>query len=155
MLKTFGMFLIGPGLFLVYFPYRIIMKAGKELGPHNALSYPAIFFWLSGAYLIFGSIRSFIFEGKGTPAPWDAPKELVKHRVYKMNRNPMYTGVLMFMLGTYVWSQVFSLLLYLLAFWLLFHLGVLLYEEPTLKKKFGQPYLYYLKSTNRWLPKLK
>jgi protein-S-isoprenylcysteine O-methyltransferase Ste14 len=37
---------------------------------------------------------------------------------------------------------------------LIFHLFVSLYEEPTLRKKFGAAYENYCRSVPRWIPKL-
>jgi protein-S-isoprenylcysteine O-methyltransferase Ste14 len=37
--------------------------------------------------------------------------------------------------------------------WGMFFLFVLLYEEPTLREKFGDSYTDYCKRVNRWLPR--
>ena len=38
---------------------------------------------------------------------------------------------------------------------LIVHLFVTLYEEPTLKRKFGAGYEEYLKKVPRWVPKFR
>lgn len=154
-IKTIILFIIGPGLALVYLPHLIIKYSGVSFGAQNWFSYLAIIFWLSGIYLVYKSLMNFIFIGSGTPAPFDPPKNLVTINVYQFNRNPMYTGALAFMLGTFIWTQIIWLLFYLAIFWIFFHCGVVFYEEPKLKQKFGQPYLDYLQKVPRWLPKLK
>ena len=35
-----------------------------------------------------------------------------------------------------------------------FHLFVLLVEEPSLEKRFGESYAAYRRATNRWVPRL-
>ncbi len=41
------------------------------------------------------------FEGQGTPAPIDPPKELVARGLYCFVRNPMYLGGLLSVLGPF------------------------------------------------------
>jgi protein-S-isoprenylcysteine O-methyltransferase Ste14 len=40
------------------------------------------------------------------------------------------------------------------VWWLLFHLLVVLYEERTLRAKFGADYEVYCRRTPRWIPRL-
>jgi hypothetical protein len=40
------------------------------------------------------------------------------------------------------------------AWWLLFHLLVILYEEPALRGRFGRDYDVYCQRTPRWIPRL-
>jgi protein-S-isoprenylcysteine O-methyltransferase Ste14 len=35
------------------------------------------------------------------------------------------------------------------------HVFVVLYEEPTLRRQFGESYEQYLREVPRWIPKLK
>jgi protein-S-isoprenylcysteine O-methyltransferase Ste14 len=41
-----------------------------------------------------------------------------------------------------------------LLLFLLVHLFVLFYEEPTLTRKFGSPYREYRRTVRRWIPRL-
>jgi protein-S-isoprenylcysteine O-methyltransferase Ste14 len=45
------------------------------------------------------------------------------------------------------------LLLYASLMLCVFHLFVVLYEEPTLKRQFGASYECYYKSVPRWIPR--
>ncbi len=74
------------------------------------------------------------FEGQGTPAPIDPPKELVARGLYCFVRIPMYLGGLLIILGHFVWLQSLWLLLYAGGLFLMFHFFVVLYAEPTLQK---------------------
>jgi protein-S-isoprenylcysteine O-methyltransferase Ste14 len=42
-----------------------------------------------------------------------------------------------------------------LVVWLAFHLFVLAYEEPTLRRTFGPEYEKFCASVPRWIPRLK
>jgi protein-S-isoprenylcysteine O-methyltransferase Ste14 len=65
----------------------------------------------------------------------------------------MYVGVLLAILGQALWFGSVATLRYALAVALLFHLFVVFYEEPTLRRKFGKSYTQYSLEVPRWLPK--
>ncbi len=97
-------------------------------------------------------VWNFIFIGKGTPAPIDPPKELVAVGLYRYIRNPMYASGIIVLLGWLVWSPSLPLLIAPILFFAAAHSFVLLYEEPTLKRKFGAAYEDYLQRVPRWIP---
>jgi protein-S-isoprenylcysteine O-methyltransferase Ste14 len=105
-----------------------------------------------GLAIVLWCVRDFYVIGKGTLAPWDPPKKLVILGLYRYVRNPMYIGVLAFVLG---WSIIAGSPLmagYVIAIATAFHLRVLLYEEPTLERLFGSEWTRYRQSVNRWWP---
>lgn len=108
---------------------------------------------LPGLMIIFVCVRDFRKTGRGTPAPIDPPKELVVVGLYRFVRNPMYIGVLTVLCGESMILHSFTHMIYFLIVFLGFHLFVVLYEEPTLGKKFGSPYADYRKRVPRWIPK--
>ena len=83
----------------------------------------------------------------------DAPKRLVARGLYRFVRNPMYVGVLLAILGQALWFGSAATLWYAMVAALFFHLFVVFYEEPTLRRKFGESYTEYAKSVPRWMPK--
>lgn len=98
-------------------------------------------------------VWEFAVTGRGTPAPFDAPRRLLIRGPYRHVRNPMYVSVLLTIVG---WSLVFRapiLLLYGAAWAAIFHLFVVFYEEPTLRRNFGQSFEEYTHQVNRWLPR--
>jgi protein-S-isoprenylcysteine O-methyltransferase Ste14 len=111
-------------------------------------------FMLIGGIFVFLCAGTFVLWGRGTPAPFDAPRRFVAVGPYKYVRNPMYIGgwIVLFGFGLYLHS--FSILLMSLAALLLAHLFVILYEEPHLRDKFGATYLDYCNSVPRWIPRL-
>ena len=90
--------------------------------------------------------------GRGTPAPVDAPKKLVVRGLYRFCRNPMYVGVLTVILGWVVWFWSWQLLIYAIGVWLMFQTFIVLYEEPALRRLFGDEFETYTQRVGRWLP---
>lgn len=90
---------------------------------------------------------------RGTPAPIDPPKELVVRGLYRWVRNPMYVGVLVLIAGEALLYQAAILLLYVAALWTMFHSFVMFYEEPHLRKAFGESYERFLRDVPRWIPR--
>ena len=97
----------------------------------------------------------FAFAGEGTPAPIDPPKMLVWQGLYRIVRNPIYVGVLLVLLGEAILFESQMLLAYVPVVWLWLHLFTVYYEEPTLRKKFGDVYEQYCAAVPRWIPRLK
>jgi protein-S-isoprenylcysteine O-methyltransferase Ste14 len=64
----------------------------------------------------------------------------------------MYISVLLVVVGESVLYDSWSVARYGLFLWLAFHLFVLAYEEPTLRRQFGDSYVEYCAHTRRWLP---
>ena len=88
-----------------------------------------------------------------TPAPFDAPREFVAAGPYRYVRNPMYIGGFGVLLGAGLALQSPAIVGLAVLFLLLVHLLVLLYEEPVLDGRFGDPYRRYKSSVHRWLPR--
>ncbi len=64
----------------------------------------------------------------------------------------MYVGVLSILLGEALVFGSLGLFEYTAVVFSFFYLFVLLYEEPTLRQKFGESYQAYCKVVPRWLP---
>lgn len=81
------------GLLLVLLPARILTWSGivrpLTLGPIEII---AIALGLAGGVLALGCVLTFALVGKGTPAPFDPPRRLVRSGPYRYVRNPMYLG---------------------------------------------------------------
>jgi protein-S-isoprenylcysteine O-methyltransferase Ste14 len=114
------------------------------------LGWPLVFV---GALLALWCIATFAARGRGTPAPFDPPREFVAAGPYRYVRNPMYIGGFGVLLGAGLVLQSPSIVGVAALFLLFFHLFVLLYEEPALTSRFGDPYVRYKSSVHRWLPR--
>lgn len=107
----------------------------------------------AGAALAAMCIFTFVFVGRGTPAPFDPPRQLVIRGPYGLIRNPMYLGATVALAGAALFYQSIRLLGYAGVFILVTHLFVVLYEEPVLRSSFGNDYDRYCRRTGRWSPK--
>lgn len=109
-------------------------------------------FMLAGAALAISCIATFVIRGRGTPALFDPPRRFVAIGPYRYVRNPMYLGGFALLIGLALSLRSVSILLMTALLMPLCHLLVALHEEPSLKRKFGEPYKTYLTTVRRWLP---
>ncbi|MCI0627202.1 MAG: isoprenylcysteine carboxylmethyltransferase family protein [Acidobacteria bacterium] len=107
----------------------------------------------AGAALYFSCLWDFTFTGRGTPAVWDPPVVFVSRGLYRFVRNPMYLAVVSILLGEALFFQSPPLGLMAAGTAAGFHLFVVFYEEPALKRKFGSSYEHYCAKVWRWLPR--
>lgn len=102
-------------------------------------------------------IWDFGWTGRGTPAPFIPPQELVVVGFYRYVRNPMYVGFIVGWLGLWVIFGRASQTALTVA--LVAVVGVALfvrwYEEPTLRRMFGAEYDEYCRNVPRWIPRLR
>jgi len=108
---------------------------------------------VAGGALALWCILAFALVGKGTPAPFDPPRRLVVAGPYRYVRNPMYIGAGLALTGAAMFYGSLRLLGYVGLFLLATHAFVVLYEEPTLTRLFGQQYRAYQTRVRRWLPR--
>ena len=140
-----------PGVAAIFVPYRLASRAGLLVFPRLGLSTaPAYLLFLLGAIIYLRCVWDFAVRGLGTPAPLDPPKTLVVSGLYRWSRNPMYNGVLLVVLSIAWLSGGGTLLIYAACLFLVFHLFVVLYEEPHLRQVFGSPYTVYCAAVPRW-----
>ena len=104
-----------------------------------------------GTLMLLWCVRDFYVAGKGTLAPWAPPRNLVVVGLYRWSRNPMYVSVTLVLLGWAIAYQSRALLIYALAVLAMFHLRVVLGEEPWLARTHGDEWLRYRARVPRWL----
>jgi protein-S-isoprenylcysteine O-methyltransferase Ste14 len=153
-IKTILFMLLVPGVLLVLLPCALI-GADVALFSFGISHWFAIPCWMIGAAAMIWCAWAFTVRGRGTPSPTDPPKELVVSGLYRYVRNPIYVGVVLFLLGYVLWYPTLSILLMLPIVVVSSHLFVIFYEEPHLRKTFGAAYEEYCKSVPRWIPKLR
>ena len=125
--------------------YGLALPAWTE-----TLSIPVMF---AGAALCLTCIATFVVRGRGTPAPFDPPRQFVAVGPYRYVRNPMYIGGALLLAGFALYIRSGAALIFCLPWLLLCHIFVLLYEEPTLRSKFGTTYEDYCRTVPRWIPR--
>jgi protein-S-isoprenylcysteine O-methyltransferase Ste14 len=149
--RTLIFTIIVPGFWTVAMPYWMLPRGARlELRGASLLGLPLI---AAGVALyVATAFWGFALRGKGTPAPIDPPKKLVAEGPYRVVRNPMYWAVACVMMGEALAFRSVALAELAIAFFAGTILFVLLYEEPTLRRKFGAEYEVYCRRVPRWLP---
>jgi protein-S-isoprenylcysteine O-methyltransferase Ste14 len=148
LLKTAIFTGVAPGTVGVLLPQ--VLK--KDLAWHwTSLSILGFVLVASGVAVYLWCAWDFAVKGLGTPAPIDAPRVLVVKGLYRFTRNPMYLGVSSVILGQSIAYGSLSIAVYLACVAVAFNLFVLLYEEPTLRQLFGEPYNKYCRKVPRWI----
>ncbi len=151
LIRNFLFTVIVPGAGAVLIPWWILTRGGAAPGP---VAWPAVGLIAVGVALYLACLWVFATVGRGTPGPWDAPRRLVAGGPYKWVRNPIYISALLVVLGEAWLFFSVPLLLYAGVAAISFHLFVIGYEEPTLRRRFGETYVEYLRTVPRWIPRL-
>jgi protein-S-isoprenylcysteine O-methyltransferase Ste14 len=154
LLKTVVFTLFVPGIVAGYIPWRLRNDAapaahGIEAVISVAVIVVGILIYLHTAFW------GFAWTGGGTPAPIAPTKRLVVRGLHRFVRNPMYIGVGMIIGGQAWLFHSRSTAIYLGVFAVFVNLFVLFYEEPTLKRQFGEDYERYRSSVPRWIPRIR
>jgi len=108
----------------------------------------------AGTLVVLDSFARFALQGLGTPAPAFPTRHLVVNGFYRYVRNPMYFAVVAVILGQAALFGDVRVFEYALCAWLVAHLFVLAYEEPTLRKTFGAEYESFRANVPRWIPRV-
>ena len=141
------------GLVLVFVPAQLLSSRGiARPDAIGSLQGIGMLVALAGGALAAWCILSFAVVGRGTPAPFDPPRRLVVRGPYAVVRNPMYVGAGLALAGASLFYESLALLGYAAAFFLVTHLFVVSYEEPTLRRTFGAEYEAYCRRVWRWWP---
>jgi protein-S-isoprenylcysteine O-methyltransferase Ste14 len=144
----------GIGTLVLFLPW-VLRKLGVEWAAFD----PGTLRWMGavvmaiGAAMYFSCVWDFNTTGKGTPAFWDPPRRLITNPWFQAVRNPMYMGVALMNMGQGIFFGSTMILLYSLMVTLGFHVFVVAYEEPHLKKVYGADYDAYCQAVPRWFPR--
>ena len=142
-----------PGLFAGYMPLRFFGLARVHVSLTNPVQLLALLAIGVGAALLVTCIWEFASSGRGTLSPVDPPRELVVRGLYRYVRNPMYLSVTMIVMGEVLLTGSRPLLVYWAIWFAAVNLFVIGYEEPTLRRRFGESYERYTRDVGRWLPR--
>jgi len=151
-LRTILFTVLVPGTVLGLVPFAL--TAGTrgqriDLGTAHLMGFALL---LPGVAIIIWCFIDFIRRGRGTPAPYDPPRKLVVVGPYTYVRNPQYVGVILVALSEAILFGRILLFGYAVFLAIGYHLFVRFYEEPTLRRKFGEEYIQYCALVSRWLP---
>ena len=153
LLKTLAFTVFVPGTVAGYVPWRLGRNAVSVFGPEAWAAITVISVGI--AIYLYTAFWGFALVGGGTPAPIAPTKILVVKGLHRYVRNPMYIGVGLVIAGQAWLFHSLTIEIYLAGFWLVVHLFVLFYEEPMLRRQFGEEYERYRESVPRWIPRLK
>jgi protein-S-isoprenylcysteine O-methyltransferase Ste14 len=107
----------------------------------------------AGVFVLLQAFVRFVVEGLGTPAPVAPTERLVVGGLYRYVRNPMYLAVAAIIVGQALLLGQPILLLYAGAFAVAVAAFVHWYEEPTLRRQFGEQYEAYQRAVPAWWPR--
>jgi protein-S-isoprenylcysteine O-methyltransferase Ste14 len=141
-----------PGFFAGYVPWRFFGLARLRLRWQDPVHVFGLVWIGLGAALLAACIWRFAREGRGTLSPVDPPRHLVARGLYRYVRNPMYLSVTAIVLGELLLTRSSALLAYWVIWFVAVNVFVIGYEEPTLRRQFGDSYERYLRTVPRWIP---
>ncbi len=153
MLKTILFTILVPGSVLVLIPSWIL--GGFPRPQNSSLTWLGLLLIVIGAAIYFRCAWEFAVRGLGTPAPFAPTKFLVTTALHRYVRNPMYIGVFGVLLGEAALFRAPILLGYAAFCFTAAYLFVMFYEEPTLRRQFGESYEQYRRTVPRWIPRLR
>jgi protein-S-isoprenylcysteine O-methyltransferase Ste14 len=110
---------------------------------------------VTGILILLEAFARFALQGIGTPAPVLPTRHLVVTGFYRYVRNPMYVALVLAVLGQSMIQGNLNLVIYGGFVWLITHLFVVVYEEPTLRRTFGDEYNEFCANVPRWIPRLR
>lgn len=132
---------------------RLDRAAGRVLAEGLFPRAAGYAFVVAGSLLALTCAGLFVVKGEGTPAPFDAPRRFVASGPYRFVRNPMYVGAIGLLVGLALVLGAPSVLLVAATAFAFSSLFVVLFEEPSLARQFGESYAAYRRATNRWIPR--
>jgi protein-S-isoprenylcysteine O-methyltransferase Ste14 len=92
------------------------------------------------------------FRQAGTPIkPFEPPVRLVTDQLYRFSRNPMYLGMMVILVGTWILLGKLSPVIVIPVFFFIIQEGFIKYEEKFLEEKFSDEYLDYKDKVSRWI----
>jgi protein-S-isoprenylcysteine O-methyltransferase Ste14 len=144
-------FLLAPGTIAGLIPWWITGWR-TEPGASHAWSIFGAILIIPFAMLLIACFVQFAQAG-GTPAPVAPTQRLVATGLYRYVRNPMYIAV-----SGLIFAQMWlfgsaALLAYGVVIATAFVLFVLAYEEPALRRAYGDEYARYCRNVPAWLPR--
>ncbi len=158
-LRDIAGYVLGGVLFVVLLPTIMWLASGMPALKHIG----ALRASLTGVLMLCGlslSVCTIVYmkrRGKGNPmdafghevAP--RTQHLMTDGPYRLNRNPMLTGTLIYLASFNVWLWTWQAVLVWCVFFAIMFVQVLT-EEKRLRRDFGEEYEAYCRCTGRFLP---
>ena len=151
--KTLIFTVFVPGTVAGYVPSLLRGHAAPVAGAEEWMALAIVAIGI--AIYLYTAFWGFALVGGGTPAPIAPTEILVVKGLHRFGRNPMYIGVALAIGGQALLFRSLHIAIYMVCMLLTAHLFVVFYEEPTLRKQFGEEYERYRATVPRWIPKLR
>lgn len=146
-------FALVPGVVAGVAPWWLTGWQVHDLPYWVALRVGGLLLIAAGVVVLLQAFVRFVVEGLGTPAPVAPTERLVVGGLYRYIRNPMYLAVAAIIVGQALALGQPILLLYAAAFAVTVAAFVHWYEEPTLRRRFGDQYEAYRRAVPAWWPR--
>ena len=153
-LVPFFFFIFIPGLSFLLAEKMDTKFATPEILKHPFNIYLGTPLFVFGLFLFTWTVMIFFQIGEGTPAPFMPTQKLVTGGPFAYSRNPMVSGVVLFISGLGVLLNSFSFIAVGLVIPLLYLIDIKFIEEKELEARFGQEYLEYKKRVPFLIPHL-
>ncbi len=151
-LGTVVFFVAAPGSTAGLVPWLATSWEGSPPG-WDAIDLLGVLVGLAGLAMVADCFVRFVREGRGTPAPTAPTEELVIGGLYRYVRNPMYLGVGLAIAGQCLVFRSLALGLWLALFTVAVTVFVIVYEQPTLRSRYGASYDAYCRSVPAVVPR--
>ncbi|MDB5279848.1 MAG: isoprenylcysteine carboxylmethyltransferase family protein [Ferruginibacter sp.] len=153
-LKGPGVYIPPPLLYVLTFIAAVriqkIIPINNALFNLTALKGTGVFFLMAALYFLVRSLRQF-FLTKNTLVLIKPATSLQITGIYKISRNPMYTGLAILYFGiTCLIGNWWNLILFPLLF-IIVQEYIIKREEKYLELEFGEEYKDYKRNVRRWL----
>jgi protein-S-isoprenylcysteine O-methyltransferase Ste14 len=152
---------LGSIVFLVVVPGTMaglvpwLLTGWSSSGPWLGLRVFGALLIAAGLVALLQAFARFVVEGTGTPAPVAPTERLVVGGLYRHVRNPMYVAVAAVIVGQALLLGRVELLIYAPVFLAVVAAFVRFYEEPVLRRRFGDQYEKYRRAVRPWRPRLR
>lgn len=141
-----------PVAMLVLLLLAALLTPALPIGSFTIPFHAAIATLIILAGIGFSAAGFFTFKFRQAPVrPGAEPTQLVLTGPYRITRNPMYLGLLLFSIGCLVAIGSIWFVVPPVLFFLLMNFRLIPFEEQLMKEHFGAEYDAYLRRVRRWL----
>ena len=155
-LGSLAFLVLAPGVVAGVIPWLI-----THWHPLPPTDFPGVLRWTGliliavGLTVVLDAFARFAWEGLGTPAPVAPTRTLVVSGFYRFVRNPMYVAVTALIFAQAILFASWGVALYGVAVAVAFDTFVRVYEEPTLRRTYGEENGAYCATVPRWIPRFR
>ncbi len=137
--------------FLIAIALQFIVPLSLPLGPLRPVALVVgIALTITGLGVIVLARREFARHGEHTD-PGYSTHQVMTTGVFSMSRNPLYLGIVIFIVGVAFAADLPWALVMLVPATIACHYILIAPEERYLSAKFGEEYARYMRSVQRWI----